>query len=331
MTNRAVIVGAGLSGLVAAGVLRDAGVDVLVVDKGRSVGGRLATRRIGSSTLDHGAQFFTVRSDEFGGVVERWESDGVVSVWCEGFEEIDGYPRYRVNGGMSQLAKYLAQDLDVVTGVRAQAVLPAPEAWTVTYEGGSRHPDDGAAVLITAPVPQSLELLASGGVKLDDRTTGLADIRYHKVVALLVRLEDGATTTLPEPGARQSPADPTFSFIADNQRKGISDGPAVTFHTAHQLSAELWDMNDSDVRERLLPEAVAAIGTDALADVQVKRWRYSGPVTPWPERCQQVAERPGPLVLAGDAFGGPKVEGAFLSGLAAGQHLCRTLASPTAD
>ncbi len=320
------IVGAGLSGLVAAQVLKDAGVDLLVVDKGRSVGGRLATRRIGSGTLDHGAQFFTVRSADFRQTVGQWEHDGLVSVWCEGFEELDGYPRYRVNGGMSQLAKYLARDLDVVTGVRAQAVLPAPEAWTVTYEGGSRHPDDGAAVLLTAPVPQSLELLASGGVRLDDQTAGLADIRYHKVIALLIRLEDGATSSLPEPGARQSPDDPTFSFIADNQRKGISDDPALTFHTAHQLSAELWDMKDNDVRERLLPEAVSAVGTDAFAEVQVKRWRYSGPVTPWPERCQQVAERPGPLVLAGDAFGGPKVEGAFLSGLAAGEHLRQALA-----
>lgn len=326
VTNRAVIIGAGLSGLVAAGVLRGSGVDVLVVDKGRSVGGRLATRRIGSSTLDHGAQFFTVRSDEFRDAVERWEGAGLVSVWCEGFEEIDGYPRYRVNGGMSQLAKHLAQDLDIVTGVRAQAVLPAPEAWTITYEGGSRHPDDGAAVLITAPVPQTLELLASGGVKLSDHTAGLADIHYHKVVALLVRLDDGATTTLPEPGARQSPDDATFSFIADNQRKGVSDSPAVTFHTAHQLSAELWDLNDDDIRQRLVPEAMAAVGTDAFAEIQVKRWRYSGPVTPWPERCQQVAERPGPLVLAGDAFGGPKVEGAFLSGLAAGEHLRQALA-----
>ena len=326
VTNRAVIVGAGLSGLVAAQLLKEAGTEPLVVDKGRSVGGRLATRRIGSGTLDHGAQFFTVRSDEFRSAVQQWENDGLVSVWCEGFEEIDGYPRYRVNGGMSQLAKHLARDLDVVTGVRAQAVLPGPEAWTVTYEGGSRLPDDGAAVLLTAPVPQSLELLASGGVKLDEETAGLADIRYHKVVALLVRVEDGATISLPDPGARQSPADPTFSFIADNQRKGISDGPAVTFHTAHQLSAELWELGDSEVLERLLPEAVAAVGTDRFAEVQVKRWRYSGPVTPWPERCQQVAERPGPLVLAGDAFGGPKVEGAFLSGLAAGGHLLGTLA-----
>jgi predicted NAD/FAD-dependent oxidoreductase len=62
---RVVIVGAGLSGLVAANELQAAGVEVAVVDKARSPGGRLATRRIGGATLDHGAQFFTVRTPAF--------------------------------------------------------------------------------------------------------------------------------------------------------------------------------------------------------------------------------------------------------------------------
>ncbi len=52
-----IVVGAGIAGLAAAVRLTAAGVDVTVVDKGRGVGGRLATRRIGDATLDHGAPF----------------------------------------------------------------------------------------------------------------------------------------------------------------------------------------------------------------------------------------------------------------------------------
>ncbi|HEY5747869.1 MAG TPA: FAD-dependent oxidoreductase, partial [Chryseolinea sp.] len=41
-----VVIGAGLSGLFAAGKLNASGYRVIVLDKGRGVGGRLATRRL---------------------------------------------------------------------------------------------------------------------------------------------------------------------------------------------------------------------------------------------------------------------------------------------
>ena len=59
-------------------------VDVRIVDKGRSVGGRLATRRIGEARLDHGAQFFTVRTPAFQAQVDDWVARGVVHVWNHG-------------------------------------------------------------------------------------------------------------------------------------------------------------------------------------------------------------------------------------------------------
>jgi predicted NAD/FAD-dependent oxidoreductase len=49
------IVGAGLAGLLAATDLQASGFHPLVVDKGRGVGGRLASRRIGPATLDSSA------------------------------------------------------------------------------------------------------------------------------------------------------------------------------------------------------------------------------------------------------------------------------------
>lgn len=52
---RVVVVGAGIAGLMCARELAATGVDVVVVDKGRGVGGRMATRRFGGAVFDHGA------------------------------------------------------------------------------------------------------------------------------------------------------------------------------------------------------------------------------------------------------------------------------------
>ena len=319
-----IVVGAGLSGLVAAGELGRAGRRVLLVDKGRSVGGRLATRRIGGATLDHGAQFFTTRSPEFTDAVASWHDAGVVSVWTNGFSSDDGYPRYRAEGGMNQLAKHLRDELpstvEVVTSQRADAVIPVGDHLTVTYNGASREPDDAAAVVLTAPVPQSLDLLTAGGVGLPEAIAReLQALTYHRVIALL------ATLDRPAPfgpvGARQEPDDPVVTFAADNHTKGISSEPAATFHVAHARSADLWDHDDDAVLRSLDADIRSLLGDATIQTIQVKRWRYAGPVTPHPDRSMTIGPEATPIVLCGDAFGGPKVEGAFLSGRDAAARL----------
>ena len=75
------IIGAGMAGLLAGTFLQENGIDVTVLDKGRGVGGRMATRRLGEGRADHGAQFFTVRSEVFASWVDDWLTAGVVLEW----------------------------------------------------------------------------------------------------------------------------------------------------------------------------------------------------------------------------------------------------------
>lgn len=323
------IIGAGLAGLTAARRLAVAGLSVLVVDKGRNVGGRLATRRVGRAVLDHGAQFFTVRSRVFQSEVDGWLEAGIVSPWCHGFDHDDGHPRYRAFEGMNAIAKYAAEHVDldsihnprrpkIITRIEANAIIGGSEHWTVAYEAGAREPDHAGAVLCTAPIPQSMALLRAGATP-STMADSLLSVRYHRVIAVLAVLD--RSPGLPAPGAIQQPTDPTFTFIADNQVKGISPEPAVTFHLSPSLSARLWEEDDPSVLAHLHEELRMYLGDATVTTIQVKRWRYSGPVTPFPQRYAVAATHPGMLLVAGDGFGDSKVEGAFLSGLAAAERL----------
>ncbi|HEX3763084.1 MAG TPA: FAD-dependent oxidoreductase, partial [Kofleriaceae bacterium] len=60
MIHDAVIVGAGLSGLVCARRLIDAGVRAIVVEARPRVGGRLHTGRVGGAAVDLGGQWLSV-------------------------------------------------------------------------------------------------------------------------------------------------------------------------------------------------------------------------------------------------------------------------------
>lgn len=317
-----VVIGAGLSGLVAARELQAAGLTVTVVDKGRSVGGRLATRRIGSARLDHGAQFFTVRGSDFRAVVDDAIAADVVHEWCDGFQDPpDGYPRYTGSTGMTALAKWLAVGLDVATGVQVTSLSTQGGRVTAMAPAWSAS---ARACLVTSPVPQTMALLDAGGVDLPPTLdTTLRSIRYFATLALLMTVE--GETAIGEPGGIQLPETEPFTFIADNRRKGITGQAALTFHANHDHSRARYQDPDGAVLTELLEWARPWVGPAAVIEAQLKRWRYAGPIEPIAERVLSTEIDGATFAFAGDAFGGPKVEGAFNSGLAAGRHLVEIL------
>ncbi len=313
---RVVIVGAGISGLVAGRRLVAAGADVVIVDKGRSPGGRLATRRIGSATLDHGAQFFTVRTPALQHRVDDWIERGLVSVWSHGFTSDDGHARYVATSGMNSLAKDLAVGLDVRCSTMAFTIRPSitPETvapWQIVIDDGTVHEAD--AVVVTAPLPQAFALLADSGIRLDE---SLMRTDYDRTIALLATLDRPAA--VPAPGGMQGPR-PELSFVADNVAKGVSTTPAITVHASADWSQAHWDDHRDDLGAALIELVDPWLGDATVIEAHVKKWRFATPRSTWPAPCW-VAED-GTVVLAGDAFDGPRVEAAHNSGLAAAHAL----------
>ncbi|MCU0463824.1 MAG: FAD-dependent oxidoreductase [Anaerolineae bacterium] len=320
-----IILGAGLSGLMAAHRLTaSGGHTVTVLDKGRSVGGRLATRRVGGGHADHGAQFFTVREPLFDAHVQRWLADGVAYEWSRGWSDgtapakTDGFPRYAVKGGLNALATYLqgtlpTESASVRVNVKATAIQPDGAGWCITDEAGATFIGDG--LILTAPVPQSLALLDAGQTKLTpgDRAA-LEAVRYDPCLCGLILLDRPAN--LPEPGAVQRP-DFWVTWLADNQRKGISAAPLLTLHANPAYSAEHYDAPDEPILADLEPVWRAYAPDAVVVEAQVKRWRYSHPSVMHPTPTL-LAENLPPLAFAGDAFGDrSRIEGAVLSALAA--------------
>lgn len=273
-----------------------------------------------TARLDHGAQFFTVRSPDFADLVHDWRRAGLVREWCRGFgPEADGYPRYCAEAGMNTIAKYLASTLDVECEVKAHALTGIDGLLAVQTEFGKRWESD--AIIVTAPVPQSLALVDNGWLPVPVAERAALDaIRYACCIGMLVTLD--GPSAVPSPGGVQ--LDPkgssVFSFVGDNLAKGISDVPAVTFHTNDPVSLARFDDNDDDLCAYLLDHAAPYLGSSKVIGAQIKRWRYSRPLVGHDGGC--IAVEPidaTTLVFAGDAFGAAKIEGAALSGLAAAE------------
>ena len=151
-----VVVGAGISGVAAARALVASGLEVVVLDRGHRIGGRMASRRTDGRMVDTGASYFTASDPDFTAVAQEWRGRGLAREWTDTFSVAEegalapksGPVRWAAPGGLRSLVEDLATDLDVRHQTVA-SVAPGPLV-------------DGlpaAAVVLAMPDPQARRLL----------------------------------------------------------------------------------------------------------------------------------------------------------------------------
>ncbi|GAB3219649.1 FAD-dependent oxidoreductase [Spirosoma arcticum] len=315
-----------MTGLTAARELTRHGWNVVVLDKGRGVGGRMATRRMEQARLDHGAQYFSARTPEFQRVVQTLLAENVIGEWhLEQARIADtnfDHPQYIGVDGMSAVAKALARNLTVLTAETVVTFRAEDTGWLVETESGGQYRAD--SLLITIPAPQALALVQKSGYALADANrAALSAIAYRPCIAVMVALNQ--PSHLPAPGVVHYDTG-DVGWVADNTQKGISpDQPSVTIHASADFSRAHFDDDLTVVGQQLIDQLSEWIPAGAVSAVQVHRWRYSLAEQRHPDPFLE-ANAPFPLLFGGDGFGAGNVEGAFTSGLRMAEFL--TVSAP---
>jgi predicted NAD/FAD-dependent oxidoreductase len=311
-----VIIGGGMAGLSAARGLAPSGNRILVLDKGRGAGGRMAARRVEIAgeqvSFDHGAQYFTAREPGFRAVVAGWEAASLAARWpAAGGEAFVGIP------GMNACVKAMAEGISVRWGVRAERLCRDGAHWRI--ETGERHVT-APTVLVAVPAEQAAMLLAEAAPALAARAASIVTAPCWAVMAAFA-------DALPLPDTFRA-ADSPISWAARNSAKPRRAGcEAWVIHASPGRSRELVDRPKDAVAAILLADFFAATGIVPAAPVHLDahRWLYAQPEA-----------RPGvpPLYdpdigigIAGDWLHSPRVEGAWLSGRALAQAVQASLAA----
>ena len=311
-----IVIGAGISGLLAATDLKKAGKQVLVLDKARGAGGRLANRRFDGAVFDHGAQFMTAREERFQSLIEDWQDKDIVEEWYRNNEDgSDNHPRFRGNPTMSAIAKELARNVDPLLQSPVSSIKQDGDEWSVNLQDGTRIQAQG--VVMTPPVPQSLAILDAGNVVISETNRSrLEEIQYEKCFAVMALLD--GPSLIPFPGYLKPKTGP-IAWLADNQTKGISGLPAVTIHATGKYSETNWEDDRNEIAKQLVLSAQPWLESSVIK-YQIHGWRYSKPIATDKDHCVTINQHPA-LIIAGDAFGGPRIEGAALSGWAAAETI----------
>ncbi len=301
-TPRVEIVGAGIAGAACARALRAAGVDVLVRERGRAPGGRLAAPALHGRRVDVGAAYFTVGAAEFAAVVSGWQQRGLVREWTDTFhvaggDHKRGPMRWAAPDGLRALVRDLLVDIEVtyqdeVTAVSGPAVLAMPD-------------------------PQAARVLAA--------LPGHDWVRYDPVIAVVAGFVE---RSWPFADAAFVNDDPDITLVADDGARRGDGAPVLVVHTTSALAGRHLDAPDG-----VVPAVVAALqrtlGVTASPEwTQAHRWTFAKPSGTHGDAAYALTDE---LVgVCGDAWcpsGSPRVESAWLSGHRLATELVRRLRS----
>ncbi len=336
----ALIVGAGLAGLSAARDLQDAGWRVQVVDKGRGVGGRCATRRVEGQPVDHGAPFLHGLDPALlalaravpGGCLEGWPArvQGRGAPCHPDSFAVGGF-RCAFSAGMTALPKHLAQGLDLRLSTKITTIAEDEGAVVIFDESGQCF--RARTLVLALPVEQALALLCTlpGAGPAATARAMLGWFRSEPALSLIAGYapdcaDPGFDLLLPDADS------PLQLVVADSAKRAVAPSRVMVYQARPSWAAAHLEEPPEVWAPALLQAAGALLGPWALrpAWTSTHRWRHARLVGGPGLRDVLTLTLPqgGRLAFAGEAFdphGG--LEGAWRSG----RHLAaRLLEGPRA-
>lgn len=342
------VIGAGMAGLTCGQQLQQLGYQVVVLEKSRGVGGRVATRRLPETRADHGARFLKPNTDLLHQLVMVLSSHNIVQPWTDRLYQFNPdngelvadtnwCPYYIAPEGMNAVGKFLATGLNICFSARVEKIDPDQNhlTWQITLEATSESESlesrevTARTLVMAIPAPQALTLLAA-------ETTGVSaevldkvrSVEFDPCIAVMAgypaaRQQDLAQQNPPWRGLFFPPNDPLAWIAWDSSKRKGAKQPVFVLHSSPEFAQDYLEATDlQPAGQRMLDRAAECTISwlNAPEWVQIHRWRYAFCRRPLPESIL-IADSPLPLVCAGDWCGGNQIEGALHSGFEAARWI----------
>ncbi len=320
------VIGAGVAGLAAARTLSRANHEVVVFEKSAGFGGRCATRRVEDFIFDHGATSVAPRGRAIEQVIlNELPKDELVKIEQPIFTHHMGrvttsssassrIDRYCYRSGMNMLGKLLADGLDVRLSTMVETIEKVGS--TYVFAGESF-----AALIVTAPIPQSELLLATLG-----ETRNFANCHYRSVLSVMLGYDVPLETpyhALVDPDQSEP-----LTWLSIESVKCPGRAPEGQTTLVAQLSPSYsrwnYDGSEADIIANTVIDVGRILGPAFRMPVvsDLKRWRYSQPETT--VSFESINRKGSKLLVASDGLIGGRIENAFDAGVQAAQWLTET-------
>ena len=302
MSKKILIIGSGIAGISASLKLNSYGFSSVIVDKGKFLGGRIATRELkigkNSNFFFHGAQFFIARHPSFKKIV----IDGINNNYIKEYGNF--LPsRYRGYPNMRNFLLNLSKNLNIFQNNKVIGLRPKNSKISVLTDTFYKWQIfDG--VISTLPAPQNLLLMQEFPILKQT----LLSARYAPCIALMFSF-DKENLNIP------------YYFDFYNKESILSwmaAGSNLCFWTAHtkdSYSSLNLQKSNLFLKNEILTEIRKTFSQyknlSSINFHQLHIWKYA--------KVKKVSKGTQidpklPIAIAGDFMEGPNVESAFISG-----------------
>lgn len=323
-----------MSGLIAGKKLALAGHEVTVIERNRTLGGRLATHQSEDGSplvFDYGVPCFTAETPHFKKFVDELLEQELITPWTDRMGYYDGDQLFDINpnvsaqqyyhstGGIQKIASYLTRWVDLKPGTKAGGLThigadrTKKRSWIINLTDISVFECD--AVIIATPAPEAYGILQTAQDETPARRIirHIDEVNYKSAYTVMAAYEE-----LNElPWAAVECDDDILSLMVNEQYNKSNVGrSALVLHSTDGFVRQNNRTGPEEIMQLILNRA-AAISQSWIAEPRWKDlhlWKYTRPINPIDEYFLELEMKEAPLALIGDYLGGNSLESAFLSG-----------------
>ena len=288
-----IIVGAGLSGSYLARKVNELGLNTLIIEKSKGIGGRFSTKPVGSGLADYGCQYLKPKTKELSELIQSLKNKNLIKK----SNILQDDEAFIAPYGMNKIPQYLSLGVNTLLNQKVFSIKKTSNNWEIKTNSFLLK---SKILVLTMPINQVSELLKLSDLPIADLPTA----NYKSFYTITFQDTDtiGSKTVLENDFA---------PWICNNLLKGLSmDQNTFTVNINEELSNTLLNIEDNKKHE-LIKRHLKESGFKNFSFYNLHYWKYA--FTEGQNNITNYFNEDNMLALCGDSFSVGQADGAVVS------------------
>ena len=288
-----IIVGAGLSGSYLARKVNELGLNTLIIEKSKGIGGRFSTKPVGKGLADYGCQYLKPKTKELSELIQSLKNKNLIKK----SNILQDDEAFIAPYGMNKIPQYLSLGVSTLLNQKVSSIKKTSNNWEIKTNSFLLK---SKILVLTMPINQVSELLKVSDLAITDMPTA----NYKSFYTITFQNMDTI-------GSKPVLKNDFAPWICNNLLKGLSmDQNTFTVNINEEISNTLLNIENNKKHE-LIKRYLKQSGFKNFSFYNLHYWKYA--FTEGQNNITNYFNEDNMLALCGDSFSVGQADGAVVS------------------